>query len=380
MTSTTPDLLVLSRLGDWASQWDRLVDASSLPSPFMRSWWLAGTAGPRPRFVLVAQNDQLLGGLALEEERRLGVPCLRMMGAGPLCPDHLDLLAASGQEEAVAKAMERWLRRRGSCLLVLEGVLATSRLNTALPGRVCREAIGVAPWTPIPADGQAYIDARSALFRRNLKRASARMAAAGATHRVNRGSAAVERLDVLRQLHDCQWGERSNFLPSFDRFAAGCALAAECDEISVHELSAGETVAAILVAFEVAQRLSLYQSARLTDNQWREASTVLLAAAISDACGRGFTEVDFLRGDESYKRNFTSRRRELVRLRAATGWLGQLALMADTATSKAKAVAAGAAYLRERRPRGVPARRTRLIGAHGPVGDQHHAAPARKGG
>jgi CelD/BcsL family acetyltransferase involved in cellulose biosynthesis len=206
------------------------------------------------------------------------------------------------------------------------------------------------------------------------------MSAAGATHRVNRGSAAVERLEVLRQLHHAQRGEQSNFLPSFDRFAASCALAAECDEISVHELSAGETVAAILVAFEVAQRLSLYQSARLTDNQWREASTVLLAAAISDACERGFTEVDFLRGDESYKRSFTSQRRELIRLSAAIGWLGQLAMMADTATSKAKAVAARAVCWWEGRPSGMARRRTRQPAAHGPVGDQYHAAPARKGG
>jgi CelD/BcsL family acetyltransferase involved in cellulose biosynthesis len=336
-------LLVLNRLGDWACQWDRLVDASPLPSPFLRSWWLTGTAGPRPCFVLAVQNGQLIGGLALEAGRRLGVPCLRMMGAGPLCPDHLDLLTARGQEGAVIALIGGWLSRRGSRLLILEGVPGASRLRAALPGRVRHEPIAVAPWTQLPADETEYIAARPALFRRNLRRASGRLETEGAIHRVCRGSAAVERLDVLRQLHDGQWGERSNFLPSFGRFAQACRLAAEHDEIAVHEISADQTVIAIMVTFEVAQRVSLYQSARLTDKRWREASTVVIAEAISNACKRGFSEVDFLRGDEDYKRNFTSERRQVVRLRAAAGWLGRSAMTTDMAASKAKALAAQAA-------------------------------------
>ena len=336
MTSTPPDLLVRDRLGGWACQWDRLVAASAVPSPFMRSWWLAGTAGAHPRFLLIARNGQLLGGLALEEERRLGVPWLRMMGAGPLCPDHLDLLAAPGQQDTVISLLQRWLSRPGSRLLDLEGVLGTSRLATALPGSVRCEPMAVAPWSPMAADAAQYIAARPALFRRNLRRASGRLSAAGAMHRVNRGSAAVERLEVLRQLHEAQWGDRSNFLPSFDTFAAGCRLAAQFDEIAVHELRAGKIIVAILVAFEVAQRLSLYQGARLTDSQWREASTVLLSAAITDACERGFNEVDFLRGDEPYKRNFTSRSRELLRIQTASGWSSKLALIAQTSARKAR--------------------------------------------
>jgi hypothetical protein len=240
-----------------------------------------------------------------------------MMGAGPLCPDNLDLLAAPDHEEGVLSLVRTWLSRPGSRLLVFEGVVATSKLAAVLPDDVRRDTMAVAPWTPIPPSGDEYISDRPALFRRNLRRASTRLAATGATHCSARGSAALERLDVLRKLHHAQWGERSNFLPHFDTFAAGCRLAAEADELAVHELRADQTVAAILVAFEVGRRVSFYQSARLTDNGWREASTVLLAAAISNACERGFAEVDFLRGDEPYKRNFTSHRRDLLRLQVA---------------------------------------------------------------
>ena len=331
-----PSLLVRPELGLWAAQWDRLIDLSRLSSPFLRSWWLTGTAGTGRRFVLVVHDDVLLGGLALEERRRLGLPFVTMMGAGPLCPDHLDLLADRGQEDAVITSISTWLRRPGRRLLHLEGVDADSLLINALPASVHREPLAVAPWAALPADPDAYLAARPALFRRNLRRASSRLAAEGANHRVKRGSSAIRSLDTLRQLHDAQWGNRSRFLPSFDRFAAGCRLAAEVDEVAVHELAIGESVIAIVVAFEVAGRISLYQSARLIDFRWRDATTVLLNAIIRDACTRGFTEVDFLRGDEAYKNNFASEQRQLLRLRVTSGNFTRVILNAETAARKAK--------------------------------------------
>lgn len=331
-----PSLLVRPDLGHWAVQWDHLVEESPLSSPFLRSWWLTGTAGDRRRFVLVVQDDVLLGGLALEEKRGLGLPLLTMMGAGPLCPDHLDLLADRGQEDAVIRNVSAWLRRPGTRLFGLEGIPANSLLINALPAPVHRDLLAVAPWAALAADPAAYLAARPAGLRKTLRRASSRLAEQGANHRVNRGPSAIRSLDTLRQLHSAQWGDRSRFLPSFDRFAAGCRLAAEVDEVGVHELAVGEAVIAIMVTFEVAGRISLYQSARLADFRWRDATTVLLAAIIRDACSRGFTEVDFLRGDEAYKNNFAPEQRQLLRLRAASGTSGRVVLAAETAARQAK--------------------------------------------
>jgi CelD/BcsL family acetyltransferase involved in cellulose biosynthesis len=66
---------------------------------------------------------------------------------------------------------------------------------------------------------------------------------------------------------------------------------------------------------------------------------VLLAEVIGDACARGFTEADFLRGDETYKANFATARRALVRLRAANGSAGRAAMMLETAARKVKHLA-----------------------------------------
>src|SRR5262252_9614952 len=79
---TPPSLLDVPHLNGWAAQWDQLVDSSPLPSPFLRSWWLAGAGGPGRHFLLVVDGPHLLGGLALEQ--RHPVLSVRMMGDGSL--------------------------------------------------------------------------------------------------------------------------------------------------------------------------------------------------------------------------------------------------------------------------------------------------------
>ena len=142
-----PSLLDVPHLDGWAAQWDQLVDSSPLPSPFLRSWWLTGAGGPGRHFLLVVDGAQLLGGLALE--RRHPMLSVRMMGDGSLCPDHLDLLAVPGHEAAVVSLLRDWLCRPGERLLDLKGIRPGSRLIEALPGRVRRVPMAVAPFIPV---------------------------------------------------------------------------------------------------------------------------------------------------------------------------------------------------------------------------------------
>jgi CelD/BcsL family acetyltransferase involved in cellulose biosynthesis len=264
---------------------------------------------------------------------------VRMMGDGLLCPDHLDLLAAPGHEVAVVSLLRDRLRRPGGRLLDLRGIRPGSRLIEALPGRVRREPMATAPFTPLPDSPEAYRATLPAQFRKNLRVAVKRLAAEGATHQTIRGRAVLQRLDTLRELHQAQWGSRSNFLPVFDRFAAGFAGGCAADEVVVHELRNDNLVVATVTAFEVAGRVSLYQSARLTDRRWQGATTVLLAAIIDDACARGFNEVDFLRGDEPYKGRFARNHREMLRLVASQGVVGRLGVVTQAATFQTKQTA-----------------------------------------
>jgi CelD/BcsL family acetyltransferase involved in cellulose biosynthesis len=329
-------LIDLPHLDGWAPQWDELVDSAPLPSPFLRSWWLAGTSQSGRHFLLIVDDTRLLGGLALEERRPLA--SIRMMGYGS-ASDHLDLLAAPGHEDAVVKLLGDWLRRPGGRLLDLKGIRAGSQLIEALPGRVRCEPMAVAPFAPLPASAGAYRSSLSSQFRRNLRRSADRLDAEGLKQRTIRGPDVLASLATLRELHHAQWGDRSKFLPAYDRFVAGCRGGVVADEVVVHELANDDIVVATVMAFEVAGRISLYQSARHTDPRWRDATTVLLAAIIDDACDRGFSEVDFLRGEEPYKARFAPQRREIVRLVAGQGLGGSLGCIGMGAKARARRVA-----------------------------------------
>jgi len=235
----------------------------------------------------------------------------------------------------VVGLLRDWLCRPGERLLDLRGIRAGSRLIEALPGRVRREPLAVAPFTPLPDSPEAYRAALPSQFRRNLRVSAKRLAAEGLTHQTIRGRAVLQSLGTLRELHESQWRSRSSFLPVFDRFAAGFAGGCAADEVAVHELRNDNLVVATVTAFEVAGRVSLYQSARLTDRRWRDATTVLLAAIIDDACARGFSEVDFLRGDEPYKGRFAPNHREILRLVAGKGVVGRLGGVTHAVTFQA---------------------------------------------
>jgi CelD/BcsL family acetyltransferase involved in cellulose biosynthesis len=133
-------------------------------------------------------------------------------------------------------------------------------------------------------------------------------------------------LGSLRRLHAAHWGDQSRFLASFAQFAAAARAGADRGELVIHELVNGDEPVAAVAALETAGRLSLYQSGRSADRRWRNATTILLARTVQDACRRGLTEVDLLRGGEAYKHNFASSTREIAQLRAATGARGRLAL------------------------------------------------------
>ena len=332
-----PRLIDVPELGQWTKQWDVLVDAAPLPSPFLRSWWLTGTGGQGRHFVLVVDDGQLLGGLALEQHHRLS--SIQLMGDASLCSDHIDLLAASGHEAAVGRLVGDWLGHPSGRFLDLRGVRAGSMLAEVLPGRVRREPLAAAPYALLPESAEAFRATLTSRFRRKIRNTTNRLEGDGVTYRKLRGPAVLSGLDTLRDLHRAQWQGRSDFLSSFDRFVAGCSGGIEADEVVVHQLATDDLVVATAFAFEVAGRASMYQSARLTDPRWKDVGVALFASIVDDACARGLTEVDFLRGEEEWKGRFTSERREMFRLVAGTGVLGGLGRAGTAATFHASQTA-----------------------------------------
>lgn len=344
---------VATALAEHASTWDRLVDGMAIPSPFLRSWWLSTAARGQPCLPLVFDGERLLGGLALERDSHLGVERLRTLGAGPLCPDHLDVVAAPGAESTVASALRGWLGRPGDRLIDLDGLVSDSVAAQALPGRVRRQHTATAPFMQLAG---GVFEQGSPSLRRRTTRAERRMTK-------DAGSCSVERVEdteaglvLLRRLHSRRWAGASGFLEAFERFASVCQAGVDAGEVAITVLRAGDEAVAVMVSFEVAGRISYYQSGRDPERRWRGAGTLLLARVIDDAGRRGFGEADLLRGEEAYKDDFATGRRQLWRVRCATGPRAAIALGADLAAEHGRRLA-GRSRRRLRgptRPQSIP--------------------------
>lgn len=290
--------------------------------------------------MLVVEGTRLLGGLALEADRWLGVERLRFLGAGPLSPDHLDLVAAAGREADVVGALAGWLRRPGGRLLDLDGLAEGSRIRPALPRHLRERAPEIAPYALLPRDPDAYLARLPSKARNTIRRTTRRLEAAGARYRVAEPSEADRALEDLHRLHDQRWAERSGFSANFPAFAAAARTGAVRGEVVFHELVVSGEVIACEVTFEVAGRSSFYQGGRAMDDRWRGAGTMLRAAVLVRACRTGLTEHDFLRGDEAYKRDWAAESRLLLHVQAASGISGHTLLAALRARSAARSAGA----------------------------------------
>src|SRR5438105_1159067 len=157
--------------------------------------------------------------------------------------------------------VHREYRRDGLTLAVQTGLGSWAGAWDAL--------VDMAPWEPLPRDPNVYFAHRSANFRANLRKAARRLTNEGAYHRAASPSSFDSALEALRGLHAARWGKATPFLLAFDRFAVAAHSGAAQGQVVLHEFVVEETVLASVVGFDVAGRLSLYQSGHATDPRWR---------------------------------------------------------------------------------------------------------------
>jgi CelD/BcsL family acetyltransferase involved in cellulose biosynthesis len=330
--------VVAGELGQLAPQWDRLVEWAPVPSPFLRSWWLAASAPPgRARYLLFLDEDVLVGGLALQEGRRVvGVRIYHACTGGVLCPDHVDLLAAPGRELDVCRAFDTWRSGPGARLLDLDGVVQHALLSASVPVDATR-VVAVAPWDALPECAAVYATSRSANLRKSLRRAEARLASMGAEHHRLSPAELTAGLDEFARLHQAR-ADRGALLGELVPLRAALTAGCVAGEVQIDVLRATGRTLAMLICFRTAGALRAYQSARVLDPELPDVGTALLFRVIQRACDEGLYEIDLLRGEEAYKFRFVARRRDICRVEVAHGLRARWLLAAMNSARKVRAV------------------------------------------
>ncbi|NYJ00107.1 CelD/BcsL family acetyltransferase involved in cellulose biosynthesis [Nocardioides thalensis] len=334
---------------DRAGDWDRLADGAPLASPFLKSWWLTAVADRNARYLLVLEDDRLLGGLAVRRSRRLGVPVYTALGAGRLCPDHIDLVAEPGRADDVVAALRDWFTRPGNRVVDLDGLHERARVVDALPGAALTTT-DLGPWEPLPADPADYYRARTRTFAKRTGKKQRRAERAGTVFRRLPDAEVAGGLDDLWSLHAVR-RDRRPLLRWSPQIRRAVLAGTSAGEVRIHVAERDGARCGVLLSFTTGGRLSTYQIARRLEPDHADVGNLLYAAAIEDACRDGLTELDLLRGAEPYKLSFASEARAVVRARAAHGPGARLVLRLVVVAERARR-AAGAA-VRRLRSRGL---------------------------
>jgi CelD/BcsL family acetyltransferase involved in cellulose biosynthesis len=322
------DLRVVDALDAYAGEWDALVDAAPRPSPFLRSWWLEGVAQPGASYVLALDGAQLVGGLAVVEDRLLGVARARLAGRVALMTYDLDALVhpeldAARADEVVAR-LAGWISRPGSRFIDIAGLAEDARLTGVLPRRAMVEREDTASWTPIPATFDEYLADLPKNLRQDINRSRRNLAAAGVVTRAV-GTDGIDRaISDLRRLHDLRWGAGTTvFSQGYDAFARAARLGVTRGEAVFYEAVIDDRVLASLATFELAGRSWFCQTGRDRDPDFASTGTLVRAAAIERACTRGLDIVDIGPGHRSRKERWARESQAVLRARWGQGIVGR---------------------------------------------------------
>lgn len=319
-------LETVEQLGPRAAAWDELVDAHAVTSSFLRSWWVDHAAGGRPQVLCCFDGDELVGGMALETDllgrAGIGIERVRVLGHGVLSPDLVDVVARPDSRDAVLDAVVGWLRRPGSRLIDLDGIIASSELPDRLGATVLERQ--VCPYMTLPAEPAAALKALPGRLRSTIKRSTKRLGTAGFTSRRVPVEESARALDDLARLHEDRWQDGSKFLEVWSRFAPVALRGAESGDVAIYEMAHDDgTVIAVELDVLTPDRSGFYQAGRSTADEHRGAGTALKWFAVADAIESGRREYDLLRGDESYKADWATGVRDQVRVVAHHGAAGQ---------------------------------------------------------
>lgn len=325
-------------LGDLAARWDALNATGRPPTPFATSWWVDSTGGDRRTVLLVWNGGELVGGLALARCRRRGLTrleMLEMLGTDVAAPDHIDVLARPGHEDVVVAELGRWFDDLGSFVLRAEAVAADGLLGRVLPGA------RIVPFSTAPylvLDPEVSPEPHAGRVRSTVRRSSKRLQREGLEHRVHdtTGPAFEAAVDTLDRLHRLRWPDGSNFSRDLPGLRPALRAGVAAGGVGVHELVVGERVVASMLVFDLADRRCYYQSGREMGREVRGCGTVLMQLVIDHAHERGLREFDFLRGDESYKLDWTTTQRPLHRAFAGAGPTGRAAAAGLAAFERSK--------------------------------------------
>jgi CelD/BcsL family acetyltransferase involved in cellulose biosynthesis len=325
--------------------WEQLLSQSGTGSPFMtwawhRAWVEAASKDERDSCQAVVLRSSI-GEVEVLFPFRLGRARFRRAPITEVswaiadlgCPDHLEILASPDANlDVLVDALEDipWAVLRLSN--VAEAALNIERFNVACARRgwtVQRNLLYRCPFVQLPGSWEAYLSSFSSHGRSAIGRKERKLFREHDVVLTDYGEERLEEgLHHFQGLHALNWGRTGGVFtdPAMRRLHHSFAASlAERGQLWLVTLDLDGTPAAAWYGFSLGDTVYHYQSGR--DPRWERdrVGTVLMGLMIRRAIERGYRKVDFLRGEEPYKAEWTQTSRpcyEVVVIRP--GWRGMV--------------------------------------------------------
>lgn len=324
--------------------WEVLQAGAESPSPFMSWAWHRAWADAAPEAeeseALVLQDAgagvQALVPVLSQRSLFHRVPVTALTWAiGDLgCPDHLDLLTAPGTQVA---GLVPLLEELDWQILVLSNLAPDApgvrRLCEALTGNgyaIRRQPLWACPYLDLCGDWESYLASLSAKRRQGLRYLERNLYRRHAVTITDyNGDQVDEGWRHLVRLHERRWqgvgGAGALSDPRIDRLHR--RFAAELSrrgQLWLTTLDLDGEPAAAWYGFTWRDAVYFYQCGR--DPRWERESVgqYLIGAMIRRGMERGFRRFEFLRGNDPYKRLWTTTQRTTEEVTVfRRGWRGR---------------------------------------------------------
>lgn len=344
--ATTYDLNSL--LSD-SDRWNSL--ARGVPfrqTQWLGPWWRQFGAGKQPQVLVARDATGTIRGLLPLYREFSGAPgrTLSMIGDGQACSDHVSVLASKEDAESIASAMGSHLAQTASDsdhgwdLIDIDGVVEGDRAMESFArglksgGSVLHAQSRMSVWfKPKDKSWDEHLKHYGKTQRRKMRRMREKIEDSGCIEKVvAQTDADIDAsLAALIEMHQRRWesvGQPGSYADkNFQQFvfdAAKAFLASGNLYLSAlkHE---GRVIGAEL-NFIGGNRISYSYSAGYdVDAAELEPGRLIAIDTLLNLYRNDLVGVDYMRGDEEYKRRFSTESRRLLRLRAvAPTWLPRL--------------------------------------------------------
>jgi CelD/BcsL family acetyltransferase involved in cellulose biosynthesis len=316
-------------------EWNALLAASAqrdtpmLAHEWFRAWWEAFGEGRDLLVLRLRAGDRLVGiaPLMRSRERYYGIPC-RILSLITNGHSNRAEVIVGEQPEACLRAVVEFIRRHARRWDIAELDFLPVEGATARFLRSSASAFGLAsveypshtsPWIDLSGDWDAYYRTRDGHFRRNLKNREKRLAGLGPIQYEESPPVIEGVLEEMFAVGERSWkGEEQTAIgstPALRRFYARLAeLCHPHGRVSLHLLRVGGKPIAFHYSLRNARGLYLLKTEYDAEYRTYSPGHQLQRRVLERCVAEGLEEFDFLGPEMLWKRDWTDRVREHVRI------------------------------------------------------------------